>query len=645
MATTQQGDPRKIVAINRPPRADTSGCSASLAERFLVDLQQASAGQTALSDLLKSLAGCVRKLAPCLGLWYIENKADGSIDKAHSLMGADGDAEGALLWQTFHPQFVAFAQSVSAQQSLASKTLEGKPGLTAVAQPVLPGETSRLLLGLFDDSAAIASEKKHRSPSDYQWIISHVARSVETWELVRRARLLEAKARSFADAAKLNLAIDASQNRLEACMTLGNGLRTVMQCSQVAVALCDSGKQKPKLVAVSDVESFDKDNPACQAMVAVMEKALESGRWLGWSEQENDPSLDGVSSDREMSDYCAAAGCEACLTLCVKDANEETFGAILLGGMQNMLDDEAQLSHLKQIMAIVGGHLAVVLKSHRHPVQVAKCSLHKILRQRKTKVIASCALLICGILAIPWPIKIACHSEMQPVLRRFVAAPHDGILEAALVESGAIVQQGQLLARLDGRQIRIELASRKAELNSQRKQRDSALAVQDVAKSQIASLEMKRLEAEIDLLDQRLENLVITSPIDGVVLNGDLEKAEGAPLSMGQNLFEISPLDELLAEIAIPESEIQYVQEQMQVAVKLDAYPFEKWTGTIEKIHPRAEIVDDQSVFIAEVRMANDKGLIKPGMKGSASIRGDRYPLAWALVRRPWEQIRGWLIW
>jgi multidrug resistance efflux pump len=230
-------------------------------------------------------------------------------------------------------------------------------------------------------------------------------------------------------------------------------------------------------------------------------------------------------------------------------------------------------------------------------------------------------------------------------MRRFIAAPYDGILQQTLVQYGDVVEKDQVLATMDGRQLRIRLSGLRAEYNGAKKRRDSSLAKSDYADAQIALTEMNRLDAEIELLDQQVVNLEIRSPIDGIIVSGDLEKVEGAPLEMGQTLYEVGPLSEMLAEVAIPEAEIQYVSAGMPVAIKLDSFPFQTWHGEIQKIHPRTELVDNQSVFIAQVKMNNDDLRLRPGLKGTAKIRSDAYPLGWNLFHHAWETVRYWTIW
>ena len=185
----------------------------------------------------------------------------------------------------------------------------------------------------------------------------------------------------------------------------------------------------------------------------------------------------------------------------------------------------------------------------------------------------------------------------------------------------------------------------RAELQGAKKRGDSALAQGEVAPSKIARSEMRRHQSKIEILEKQLEHLEVRSPIQGIVVSGDLEKVEGAPVEMGKTLFEIAPLDDMLAEIGIPESEIQYVEEGMPVTIKLNAFPFKTWTGKIEKINPGTEIAGEDTVFVAQVRLPNQEDQLRPGMQGSAKIKSSYSPIGWNLFHTSWESIRYWLVW
>src|SRR5690606_27148916 len=128
--------------------------------------------------------------------------------------------------------------------------------------------------------------------------------------------------------------------------------------------------------------------------------------------------------------------------------------------------------------------------------------------------------LLCAAMWTPWDYKIACRCEIQPAVRRYVAAPFAGVFEKSLVEPGDLVRRDQVLGRLDGKEVRWELASVMAEYERVSKSYDVNLAAGKVAAAQIDRLEMERLDHKRRLLEHRAANLEIRSPIDGIVLSG-----------------------------------------------------------------------------------------------------------------------------
>jgi multidrug resistance efflux pump len=219
------------------------------------------------------------------------------------------------------------------------------------------------------------------------------------------------------------------------------------------------------------------------------------------------------------------------------------------------------------------------------------------------------------------------------------------MLERALVASGDVVSQGQTLARMDGREVRCELATLYADRAAATKKRDAAMAAHDAAEMQMARLDIERLDLQINVLERRAEHLEIKAAIGGIVILGDLERAEGAPLTVGQNLFEIAPLDKMVVELAVPEDDVAYVGPQSQVRFRLDAYPGRRWEGAVEKIHPRAEQQEGRQVFVAEFDLDNGDQRLKPGMSGRARITSRLRPLFWVLFHKAWERAVIFLGW
>jgi hypothetical protein len=124
-----------------------------------------------------------------------------------------------------------------------------------------------------------------------------------------------------------------------------------------------------------------------------------------------------------------------------------------------------------------------------------------------------------------------------------------------------------------------------------------------------------------------------------------LQRVEGAALTRGHNLFEVAPLSPLIVELAVPEDEVRLVEPGMPVTLWPASQPGTSLAGTPSRIHPQAEVRENETVFIAEVEVPNAGGALRPGMKASAVVWGRREPLVWTVVRRPVGRASRWLGW
>ena len=66
---------------------------------------------------------------------------------------------------------------------------------------------------------------------------------------------------------------------------------------------------------------------------------------------------------------------------------------------------------------------------------------------------------------------------------------------------------------------------------------------------------------------------------------------------------------------------------------------------TIDRVQPRAEIRDQQSVFIGTALLENQDGRLRPGMEGKARVLCPKRPVGWLLFHKPWEALRMWSGW
>ena len=169
----------------------------------------------------------------------------------------------------------------------------------------------------------------------------------------------------------------------------------------------------------------------------------------------------------------------------------------------------------------------------------------------------------------------------------------------------------------------------------------------DSAAAQVAQLEGRSIDQDLQLVRRKIALLGIESPLAGVVVLGDLRRAKGIPVQQGQVLFEVAPLEEMILELDLPDREVSQVRPGMPVSFRLDAFAGHTWKTRLERVHPQAEQRDNRNVFIAEAAISNaDRAFdLRPGMRGRATVEGDRHPLAWILTHRLWDLIVTTLFW
>jgi multidrug resistance efflux pump len=246
---------------------------------------------------------------------------------------------------------------------------------------------------------------------------------------------------------------------------------------------------------------------------------------------------------------------------------------------------------------------------------------------------------------------------IEAVQKQVVPAPFDGFLKGVSVRPPDRVTAGGVLGELDTAELRLQLASSKAEQVGYLKQATAAMrdatVTRDASKlteSQIAQANADALAERIKVLEHRISKARLVSPIDGIVVAGDLERQIGAPVKTGDVLFEIAQLESLRAELAVPEDRIADVHEGQTGQLATVSYPDQRLDFVVERINPVAEVVKQQNVFKVRVRLTGvdlvgRHGWLRPGMEGIARVRIDMRSYAWLWTHRlvNWVRMRLWL--
>jgi Barrel-sandwich domain of CusB or HlyD membrane-fusion len=249
------------------------------------------------------------------------------------------------------------------------------------------------------------------------------------------------------------------------------------------------------------------------------------------------------------------------------------------------------------------------------------------------------------LMLVPVPYRPTRNCSVEPSSRRYVASPIEGRLKSVLVRPGEEVKKGQLLAKIDDSQITRDLAAAQAELQTHSKKRDIALAGRAAGDMRIAQLECQQSQLRIESLTEQLQRLEIVSPADGVLVQGDWFGNEGMPVTFGQSLFEVAPLDRMIAEVHLNAEDLPWVRVGTPAILRSETSLTETWRGTIARMEPQAEIIEDKAVFIGEMEVENTHRLFRPGMKAEVVVNAGNKSLGWVLFRKPYQWLQNQWIW
>ena len=506
------------------------------------------------------------------------------------------------------------------------------PTQLLIGVPVLTSHIPEVLLTLFLAPPA--------APDVLTTVVELAVATIAQFDLRASTRVLDREVADTAALVDLAARVQSANSVTAAGQVLCDEAARHLSLLQMAVAMALPGESRCRLTAVSRSAGHVSPERRESFLEAALDECLLRGEAGIW------PPLAGAARHSLATHKQLALrwNAESVISVPLRTHTGETVGA-WIAVAAHPAQAFATVGFMQAAAPLVGAALQALQRGEQGRFAQAWSRMATALRGRNGRLVVLGCLALAGMLCIPLPYSVRGGCEVHPVSLRYIAAPFDARLLHADVEPGDEVDAGQVLALLDGEEIRWELSGATAEVDRAAKERDGHLAEKEINAAQVSRLEMARMNAKATVLRQRSEQLEIRSPVDGVVISGDLRKAEGAPLTTGQTLFEIAPLEEMVLEIGIPEDDIGHVALGQTVESVLNALPDRSWTGKIERIHPRSELVDQDYVFVAEVRFLNELGLLRPGMKGRAKIETTQHPLGWNLFHKAVDQVRFWIGW
>lgn len=134
-------------------------------------------------------------------------------------------------------------------------------------------------------------------------------------------------------------------------------------------------------------------------------------------------------------------------------------------------------------------------------------------------------------------------------------------------------------------------------------------------------------EAQVELLEKKLQDCWITSPSSGTVTLRVVEPGEFA--AVGREVVRVTYLDRVELTIYVNETELGRVRLGQRADVRVDSAPERRFEGTVVYISPVAEFTPKnvqtkeertKLVFAVRLEVENPDGTLKPGLPADATL-------------------------
>ena len=236
---------------------------------------------------------------------------------------------------------------------------------------------------------------------------------------------------------------------------------------------------------------------------------------------------------------------------------------------------------------------------------------------------------------------VTATGTIEAITSVVVGTQVSGIVEKLHVDFNTQVKKGQVLAELDKTALRssvqqslatLENAKAEMEYQASNYERSKALfeknliaqADYDQARynHEKSRATLKNTQAQYDKALVQLGYATIYSPIDGVVMNRAVDEGQTVAASFNTpEIFTIAQdLTQMQVEADIDESDIGMIMQGQRVEFDVDAYPDEKFTGTVEQIRLSPVTTSGVVTYTVIINAPNPDKKLLPGMTANIVI-------------------------
>ncbi len=236
---------------------------------------------------------------------------------------------------------------------------------------------------------------------------------------------------------------------------------------------------------------------------------------------------------------------------------------------------------------------------------------------------------------------VSATGTLEPLVSANVGSTVSGPVQEVLADFNSQVRAGQVLARLDPTQFQQRIVQAQASLSQaqahaavaeadyqrylllqQRGFASEQLMIQQRAARDTARAAVAQAQAQVASARTDLDRSVIRSPIDGVVVDRQVNVGQSVAASLqAPTLFIIAQdLSRLQANITVDEADIGDVREGMDVRFTVDAFPDRQFEGRVSQVRQQGVAASGVVSYTVVVQADNPGRQLLPGMTANAEI-------------------------
>ena len=235
---------------------------------------------------------------------------------------------------------------------------------------------------------------------------------------------------------------------------------------------------------------------------------------------------------------------------------------------------------------------------------------------------------------------VTATGTINPVALINVGSQVSGTVAELHADFNDRVKKGQVLLKLEPTIFNAQVAQAEANIASARAslrlgqanfQRNEQLVAQNFVSSlaldqsrremDVAAANLKLAQAQLDRARADLNNSVIRSPIDGVIIKRTIDLGQTVAASFTTpNLFQIAnDLTKMQIDTSVSEADVGQLRDGLPARFVVDAYPDREFNATMRQFRLAPNVVQNVVTYNVVLDVDNTDELLKPGM--TAQVR------------------------